>query len=350
MQKNLTVNANSNIKGNLEVEKDTHLNANLYVKDTIYTNQIKSSNNYTLIGTDNQKQIYIGENSIILQTSTNTPQKKDIISSKVGKIQIGTKQTDRLDIVGNVHISGTVTAPSLYSNSMTSLSGQNIIKHDDKTNTIYIGEKSLIINGANTKEGKGTDIISSASGKIQIGKKASDTLIVSGDMTVNGVLYAKMMKDEKGHSVIRKENDGSIHIGVHSFVFKEEANKDIFSSSSGNLVIGNNKNHTTTIVGHLIVDRPTAPNHAANKAYVDEQILNTKKEAYKGIATSMAIGMLPEARSGKSNIGIGVGTYKGENALAAGLSISTDNNIKMKFATSISGGDISFAASFGWEF
>ncbi|MFM0061160.1 YadA-like family protein, partial [Paraburkholderia phytofirmans] len=94
------------------------------------------------------------------------------------------------------------------------------------------------------------------------------------------------------------------------------------------------------------------------KDYTDKQISSVQnsvsqvaKSAYAGIAAATALTMIPDVDQGKTiAVGIGGGTYKGEQAVALGVSARITENLKMKVGagTSSSGTTVGLGASYQW--
>jgi autotransporter adhesin len=94
------------------------------------------------------------------------------------------------------------------------------------------------------------------------------------------------------------------------------------------------------------------------KSYTDQQINSVQssvnqvaKKAYSGIAAATALTMIPDVDQGKTiAVGIGGGTYKGEQAVALGVSARITENLKMKAGagTSSQGTTVGVGASYQW--
>jgi hypothetical protein len=81
------------------------------------------------------------------------------------------------------------------------------------------------------------------------------------------------------------------------------------ASSDGRLILGDSSSHRTIVRGTLEVQDPTAPDHAANKRYVDG-----------ATSLAMAISSLPVSPDGGPYLGIAAGTLGSETAFALGFS------------------------------
>lgn len=183
----------------------------------------------------------------------------------------------------------------------------------------------------------------------------SPNTLSSGAVDTKGGLFAQNVMDNEGNSLVRKESDGSVHVGQNSFVFRDSAissnGNDILSSSVNRLQLGDNPNHRTIVQGTLEVQDPTAPNHAANKGYVDSNFY--KRNYIDGsVAMAMAMSSLPRSLNGKTMLGIGTGYHNGQAAVAVGLSKSlVERGLHFNISVSHSNAaTTSGAASVGYEF
>ena len=104
---------------------------------------------------------------------------------------------------------------------------------------------------------------------------------------------------------------------------------------------------------------PVRGTDAANKQYVDSKfgsvrsdLRKTDKKLRGGIAGATAVANIPQVtRAGGSMLGLGVGNYKGQSAVAVGYSKATDNN---KVIFKVSGaattqGDYNIGAGVGYQ-
>ena len=107
------------------------------------------------------------------------------------------------------------------------------------------------------------------------------------------------------------------------------------------------------------VQDPNNLTDAANKRYVDRSVNSVRNELKQtdrklrgGIAGAVAMANIPTTnRAGSTMVGVGVGNFKGQNAVAVGLSKSSDNNrIHFKVSGSAtSAGDYAVGAGVGYQ-
>jgi len=104
---------------------------------------------------------------------------------------------------------------------------------------------------------------------------------------------------------------------------------------------------------------PVHGTDAANKQYVDSKIGSVRSDLRKtdkklrgGIAGATAVANIPQVtKAGSSMVGLGVGNYKGQSAVAVGFSRASDNN---KVIFKVSGaattqGDYNVGAGVGYQ-
>jgi len=203
----------------------------------------------------------------------------------------------------------------------------------------------------------------------------------SNEGTVNiqtkGGLITEQLSNPDGTSLLRKEDDGTVHIGQNSIVLSDElvsesGNDEIYSSSNV-LQLGNTDKHKTIIKGTLEVPTPTQNNHAANKKYVDSADAATLSSANTyadtvGASTllsantySNAVGAMSQATSqislnvdpkAKLSLGIGLGTMDGQNAFAIGLT-GFEKQSGFRYSTTMSYSDttknVAVGAGLSWS-
>jgi len=146
-----------------------------------------------------------------------------------------------------------------------------------------------------------------------------------------------------GHNA-KAEADNSVALGNGS-VAKEKGTVSVGT-------VGNERRITN-------VQDPRRLTDAANKRYVDRSINSvrhelrqTDKKLRGGIAGAVAIANIPtNSIPGGTMIGLAFGNFKGQNALAIGISKSSDNNrIHLKLSGSAtSAGDYAVGAGIGYQ-
>ena len=125
--------------------------------------------------------------------------------------------------------------------------------------------------------------------------------------------------------------------------------------------VGNDGSNDQPIINRRItnVAKPLHDTDAVNKQYVDNsvnsvrnELKQTDKKLRGGIAGAVAMANIPTVnRAGGTMIGLGVGNFKGQNAVAVGMSKSSDNNrIHFKVSGSAtSSGDYAVGGGIGYQ-
>ena len=168
----------------------------------------------------------------------------------------------------------------------------------------------------------------------------------SAAVVTNGNFSTNQITASDGASLMRQEDDGTVHIGQNSIVLADElvsnSGFDQIYSSSNVLEIGNTSSHRTKITGALEIQDPTNHNHATNKRYVD------------GIsAMASAVASMPQAAQGETMLTVGTGYRDGQNAYALGFtSRPTKSPVSFNVNAARSDGDskTTFGAGLGWKF
>lgn len=100
---------------------------------------------------------------------------------------------------------------------------------------------------------------------------------------------------------------------------------------------------------------------AVNKSQLDQvssrvdqlssRVDENQKEARRGIASIAAVAGIPALESGKRfNMGVGLGSFKGESALAVGGHVRMSDALTAKLAVGASNSDASVSVGFGYSF
>jgi len=163
-----------------------------------------------------------------------------------------------IDSNGNVSGFGTLSSGSITSSGNISATG------------------SLIIGNANITETE-LEMIDDVSPGTVLANKA---VVVDSEKNISGfnklsanTIRANTFEDSNGERFLYKDTANDIvHIGSNSMLFYDSSTygKDIMASSTGHIQIGNSTTDTTTIMGDLIIQEPSASNHAATRSYADK--------------------------------------------------------------------------------
>ena len=84
---------------------------------------------------------------------------------------------------------------------------------------------------------------------------------------------------------------------------------------------------------------------------VDGRLSDVKETSYRGIAAVTAIANIPTVEEGKRfAVGMGVGNFEGENALAIGASIRANDSLTFKASAGKSGSSATYGAGAALSF
>ncbi|MDC3312298.1 hypothetical protein OAW28_06590, partial [Alphaproteobacteria bacterium] len=184
----------------------------------------------------------------------------------------------------------------------------------------------------------------------------NDNATIEGNLNVTGSIVTNQLSSTDGNSMVRRETDGSIHLGTNSMVFydstsAEGAGWDVMASSVGKIQIGNSPSDVTTFIGSVNVPDPLSPDNAANKRYVDRvatssaamaAVLDTKRPA-EGTNSNLSIS------TAGSDLSTAVGlNYSGAlfaNSQAMEKSFPIDFSLGIASSNSLTMGKASFGIS-----
>jgi hypothetical protein len=214
--------------------------------------------------------------------------------------------TGNLSVSENLGVTGAVNANSVGAQSLTAVTATL-----GATTAATLNSGSLNVVG-NAGVGGNLGVIGDAG--------------VTGNMGVTGTLNANHVS-VSGNSYL-----GGMTVGVNTV------------SANGNAInrVANGVQHDDAVnVGQL--------NGMQNQ--LQGQIENNKKEARSGIAAVAALAGIPAPDAGKKfNVGLGVGYFKSQSALALGGSARITDNINSKIGLSVSSGEGAVSVGVGYSF
>jgi hypothetical protein len=236
--------------------------------ETGYSNQTGSNN------------IFLGYQAGYSETGSN---KLYIDSSNTTTPLIyGDFATDTLTINGTLHSTGNMSTSGTLTAASIMYSQGGIINTGILTSTGNISTNANLsavnitnsgtLNSTGNMSTSGTlttaSIMYSQGGIVNTGTLTSTgNISTSGTLTAAGNVIAPAFYHTDGTKMLGKHN-GSVHLGASSMIFTDSSvsgNADIMHSSSGKIQLGNSTTDSTTVVGTLSVQDPTAYAHAANK-------------------------------------------------------------------------------------
>ena len=182
----------------------------------------------------------------------------------------------------NLVITGTFTDGNYTFDTNGNVSGLGTISSKSITSSGSITGNSFVIGNANISESELETIDGVTAGTVSASKAvvvdANSNITGFNNITATGTIsadtiQANTIKDSNGNQFIYKDTTNDIvHIGSNSMLFYDSSTygKDIMASSTGNIQIGKNSTDTTTVIGDLIIEEPTAANHASTRRYADK--------------------------------------------------------------------------------
>ncbi|MFU2075776.1 YadA-like family protein [Gallibacterium anatis] len=226
--------------------------------------------------------------------------------------------------------------------------------------TVYLALQNAVLNGVDVanKANKDASNLSEedkiawqeslGNGKAEAGNKG----LVTGD-TLNSVLDAKVTQVNK--TLDSKSNTDASNIDVAKYTIKlttgriELGNKGLVN---GDQVHNYVQSQVAEMGGRTLAEANSYTDYRIGslKAYTDKRLKDIRDEARAGVASAMAMGAIPMVPNKRFSIGAGAATYHGQNAVAIGLKVKTEND---KAVISLSGSASSngdFGASAGFAF
>ena len=283
----ITTGTNNAVVGNAAGQFITTGNYNTGIGSGSITAVTTGSNN-TAIGYQSGYTNITGSGNIFIgyeagPTAGNVSNKLYIANSSDDTPLIyGDFATNTVTINDNLVITGTFTDGNYTFDTNGNVSGLGTVSSGNITSSGSITGNSFVIGSANISESELETIDGVTAGTVS----ASKAVVVDADKDIAGfrnitatgtisadTIQANTIKDINGDSFLYKDTANDIvHIGTNSMLFYDSSTygKDIMASSTGNIQIGNNSTDTTTIVGDLIIEEPTAANHAATRRYADK--------------------------------------------------------------------------------
>ncbi|MFU2137790.1 YadA-like family protein [Gallibacterium anatis] len=186
--------------------------------------------------------------------------------------------------------------------------------------------------------------------------EAGNKGLISGD-TLNTALSEKANKSEVNQKLESKADKDASNIDVAKYTEKlnmgriELNNKGLIN---GGQVHGYVQNYVAEMSGRTLAQANAYTDYRIGslKAYTDKRLKDIRDEARAGVASAMAMSAIPAVPNKRFSIGAGTATYHGQNAVAIGLKVKTEND---KAVISLSGsassnGDFGAAAGFAFGF
>lgn len=228
--------------------------------------------------------------------------------------------------------------------------------------TVYLALQNAVLNGVDVanKANKDASNLSEedkiawqeslGNGKAEAGNKG----LVTGD-TLNSVLDAKVTQVNK--TLNSKSNTDASNIDVKKYTEKLATGR-IEQSNTGLINGGQVHNYVQSQVaemgGRTLAEANSYTDYRIGslKAYTDKRLKDIRDEARAGVASAMAMSAIPAVPNKRFSIGAGTATYHGQNAVAVGLKVKTENDkaIISLTGSASSNGDFGAAAGFAFGF
>lgn len=226
--------------------------------------------------------------------------------------------------------------------------------------TVYLALQNAVLNGVDVanKANKDASNLSEedkiawqeslGNGKAEVGNSG----LITGD-TLNSVLDAKVTQVNK--TLDSKSNTDASNIDVAKYTEKLTTGRIELGNTgliNGGQVHGYVQNYVADMSGRTLAQANSYTDYRIGslKAYTDKRLKDIRDEARAGVASAMAMGAIPMVPNKRFSIGAGTATYHGQNAVAIGLKVKTEND---KAVISLSGSASSngdFGASAGFAF
>jgi hypothetical protein len=257
-----------------------------------------------------------------------------------------------LNSTGNIATIGTLTAASIMYSQGGIVNTGTLTSTGNISTNANLSAVNITNSGTLNSTGNiSTDGTLTADGIINDGTITSTgNISTSGTLTAAGNVIAPAFYHTDGTKMLSKHN-GSVHLGASSMIFTDSSvsgNADIMYSSSGKIQLGNSTTDSTTVVGTLSVQDPTAYAHAANKGYVDTLRKDMRRYDRRSVALSSALTALPtNGGTGSHTCGMGAGVRGGYTAMAVGCAADlADFELPNKLPAFIKNASINAGTSF----
>ena len=173
--------------------------------------------------------------------------------------------------------------------------------------------------------------------------RVANGLVVERDQRVEGtVLFGRYKKDDENNLMTDAQNNPIIDENYVTVISGNvNASGNVYSANSsieGNWTkIQDVESRLSSVDGRL--------------SGVEKRLSDVKKTSYRGIAAVTAIANIPTVEQGKRfAVGVGVGNFEGENALAIGASIRANDSLTFKASAGKSGSSATYGAGAALSF
>ncbi|MEH8179520.1 YadA-like family protein [Gallibacterium anatis] len=184
--------------------------------------------------------------------------------------------------------------------------------------------------------------------------EVGNTGLISGD-TLNTALSEKANKSEVNQKLESKADKDASNIDVAKYTIKLTTGRIELGNTgliNGGQVHGYVQNYVADMSGRTLAQANSYTDYRIGslKAYTDKRLKDIRDEARAGVASAMAMGAIPMVPNKRFSIGAGAATYHGQNAVAIGLKVKTENDKAIISLTGSASSNGNFGAAAGFAF
>ncbi|MEH8033762.1 YadA-like family protein [Gallibacterium anatis] len=344
----------------------------LVTGDTVYNTTINKANtdmdNLTDTGKTVIQNLAKGSVKVIAGTNTTVTTSKDSDATTYA-VNVS-KEAIKAAVQGDLDAKANKDASNISTNDAKQWAeklGTGTVSENDSNlvsgKTVYAALSNLanndaVISKANkdasnlTADDKSNWQEALGNGKAESGNKG----LVTGD-TLNTALSEKANKSEVNQKLESKADKDASNIDVAKYTEKlnmgriELNNKGLIN---GGQVHGYVQNYVAEMSGRTLAQANAYTDYRIGslKAYTDKRLNEIRDEARAGVASAMAMGAIPSVPNKRFSIGAGAAACHGQNAIAIGIKVKTENDkaIISLTGSASSNGDVGAAAGFAFGF
>ena len=297
------------------------------------------------------------DNSVIYKL--NDDSKNAITEAKTAAQTVTTKLNEINQSVARAETAATEAGKSAQSAaSAASAASNSATAANSAASAAQISAQRIEDSGLISKDGKTASAANNTSNRDSAKAKGKDATAVGYGSNASGENATALGNNSQASA------NNATAIGQNAKAKAENAvaiGQGSVANEKDTVSVGNDGSNGQPIVNRRItnVATPIHNTDAVNKQYVDNsvnsvrnELKQTDKKLRGGIAGAVAMANIPTVnRAGGTMIGLGVGNFKGQNAVAVGMSKSSDNNrIHFKVSGSAtSAGDYAVGGGIGYQ-
>ena len=297
------------------------------------------------------------DNSVIYKL--NDDSKNAITEAKTAAQTVTTKLNEINQSVARAETAATEAGKSAQTAaSAASAASNSATAANSAASAAQISAQRIEDSGLISKDGKTASAANNTSNRDSAKAKGKDATAVGYGSNASGENATALGNNSQASA------NNATAIGQNAKAKAENAvaiGQGSVANEKDTVSVGNDGSNGQPIVNRRItnVATPIHNTDAVNKQYVDNsvnsvrnELKQTDKKLRGGIAGAVAMANIPTVnRAGGTMIGLGVGNFKGQNAVAVGMSKSSDNNrIHFKVSGSAtSAGDYAVGGGIGYQ-